>query len=115
MSDPSTALRVTPSSLRGDLRWYRSLYWRVALGLFAFLALMLAAQGALYLWMTDRVAGSMPARDPRRLAVLVASDIAAALAADPKLDLERYVQDQFGNVFQTFLVLMDDGRAVANH
>ncbi len=45
-------------------RWYRSLYWRIALGLFAFLALMLAAQGALFLWMTDRIAGSMPARDP---------------------------------------------------
>ena len=40
-------------------RWYHSLYWRIALGLFAFLALMLAAQGALFLWMTDRIAGSM--------------------------------------------------------
>ncbi len=70
-------------------RWYRSLYWRIALGLFAFLALMLAAQGALFLWMTDRIAGSMPARDPRRLAVLVASDVGAALSDDPSLDLER--------------------------
>ena len=61
-------------------RWYHSLYWRIALGLFAFLALMLAAQGALFLWMTDRIAGSMPARDPRRLAVLVASDVGAALS-----------------------------------
>lgn len=97
------------------VRWYRSLYWRIGLGLFAFLALMLVAQGALYLWMTDRIAGSMPARDPRRLAVLVASDIGAALSADPTLDLDQYVVNEFGNVFQTFLVLMDDGRAVANH
>ena len=96
-------------------RWYRSLYWRIGLGLVLFLALMLAAQGALYLWMTERIAGSMPARDPRRLAVLVASDIAAAIAADPALELERYVQAEFGNVFQTFLVVMDDGRSVANH
>jgi signal transduction histidine kinase len=108
MSDRSTRIADTP-------RWYRSLYWRIGLGLFAFLALMLAAQGALYLWMTERIAGSMPAREPRRLAVLVASDVAAALAADPQLDLETYVRDQFGNVFQTFLVLMDDGRTVANH
>ena len=63
-------------------RWYRSLYWRIALGLFAFLALMLAAQGALFLWMTDRIAGSMPARDPRRLAFLVASDVGTALTAE---------------------------------
>ena len=96
------------------LRWYRSLYWRIGLGLFAFLALMLAAQGALYLWSTDRIAGSMPARDPRRLAVLVASDVGTALADDPGLDLQRYVTAEFGNVFQTFLVVMDDGRVVAN-
>ena len=96
------------------LRWYRSLYWRIGLGLFAFLALMLSAQGALYLWSTDRIAGSMPARDPRRLAVLVASDVGTALADDPGLDLQRYVTAEFGNVFQTFLVVMDDGRIVAN-
>ena len=40
-------------------RWYGSLYWRIALGLFAFLALMLAAEGAIFLWMTERIAGSM--------------------------------------------------------
>jgi hypothetical protein len=115
MSDLSPRVAGTAGRPPGGPRWYRSLYWRMALGLVAFLALMLAAQGAFYLWMTERIAGSMPARDPRRLAVLVASDIGAALAADPALDLEEYVQGQFGNVFQTFLVLMDDGRAVANH
>jgi two-component system, OmpR family, sensor kinase len=96
------------------LRWYQSLYWRIALGLFAFLALMLAAQGGLFLWMTDRVAGSMPARDPRRLAVLVASDVGAALSADPELDLKQYVRDQYGYVFQTFVVIMQDGRIASN-
>jgi signal transduction histidine kinase len=101
-------------SERSGPRWYRSLYWRIALGLFAFLALMLAAQGALFLWMTERIAGSMPARDPRRLAVLVASDVGAALTADPSLDLAAYVRDQYGNVFQTFLVIMQDGRIVSN-
>jgi len=95
-------------------RWYHSLYWRIALGLFAFLALMLAAQGALFLWITDRIAGSMPARDPRRLAVLVASDVGAALSADPALDLKQYVRDQYGNVFQTFVVVMQDGRVASN-
>ena len=96
-------------------RWYQSLYWRIAVGLFAFLALMLAAEGALFLWMTDRIAGSMPARSPRRLAVLVASDIGTALAANPSLDLQQYVAEQYDEVFQTFLVIMRDGRIVANH
>jgi signal transduction histidine kinase len=95
-------------------RRFHSLYWRIALGLFAFLALMLAAQGALFLWMTDRIAGSMPARDPRRLAILVASDVGAALSSDSALDLKAYVRDQYGHVFQTFVVIMRDGRVASN-
>ena len=104
MSDPST----TP-------RWYRSLYWRLGLGLIAFFAVMLAAQGGLYLWITDRLAGSMPARDPRRLAALVGANISTELEANPALDLERHARDEFGGVLQTFLVLMDDGRTASNH
>jgi two-component system sensor histidine kinase BaeS len=95
--------------------WYRSLYWRLALGLFAFLALMLTAQGALFLWMTDRIAGSMPARSPRRLAELVAFDISAALDANPSLDLQAYRPEQYGETLQTFVVIMRDGRTFSNH
>ena len=102
MSDPST-----PSP-----RWYRSLYWRIGLGLLAFLALMLIAQGALFLWTTDRIAGSMPASSPQRLADLVASDISAALDDDPGLDMDQYVTEHYGNVFQAFVVVMRDGRTV---
>ena len=80
----------------------------------AFLAVMLIAQGALFLWMTDRIAGSMPANSPQRLAELVSSDIAVALADEPTLDLAQYVQDQFGHVFQAFVVIMRDGRIVVN-
>jgi two-component system OmpR family sensor kinase len=95
--------------------WYRSLYWRIGLGLIAFLALMLAAQGALFLWMTDRIAGSMPARSPRRLAELVASDLGAALAANRSLDIEPYLREQYGHALQTFVVIMRDGQILANH
>jgi len=98
-----------------ELRWYRSLYWRIGLGLLAFLALMLVAQGALFLWTTERIAGSMPAASPQRLADLVASDIGAALDDNPGLDLEQYVREHYGNVFQAFVVLMRDGRTVSNH
>jgi len=95
--------------------WYRSLYWRIALGLFAFLALMLTAQGALFLWTMDRVAGSMPARSPRRLAALVASDVSAAMNANPSLDLRQYLPEQYGETLQTFVVIMRDGRTFSNH
>ena len=76
----------------------RSLYWRIALGLFAFLALMLAAEGALFLWISDRLAGAMPARSPRQLAVLVASDVGAALARDANLNLDAYLREQYKDV-----------------
>src|SRR4051812_25302990 len=99
----------------GELRWYRSLYWRIAFGLIAFLALMLTAEAALFLWTSERIAGSMPARSPRRLAVLVASDVGTAIAANPSLDLEKYVSEQYAHIFQTFLVIMRDGRVASNH
>jgi len=97
------------------LQWHRSLYWRIALGLFAFLALMLTAQGALFLWMTDRIAGSMPARSPRRLAALVASDVSAALSVNANLDLVTYLPEQYGETLQTFVIVMRDGRTFSNH
>jgi signal transduction histidine kinase len=98
-----------------NLRWYRSLYWRIALGLIAFLAIMLAAEGGIFLWMTDRIAGSMPARSPRRLAALVASDLGTALASNTQLDIEKYIQEEFGRTLQTFVVIMRDGQILANH
>jgi two-component system OmpR family sensor kinase len=95
-------------------RWYRSLYWRIALGLFAFLVLTLVAQGALFFWMLEQTAGSLPARSPRRVAALVASDIATALSSDPNIDLSAYVLEQYGHVYRSFVVVMRDGRVVAN-
>jgi signal transduction histidine kinase len=94
--------------------WYRSLYWRVALGLFGFLTIMLAAEGALFLWMNDRIAASMPARSPRMLALLVASDVASALTTNPQIDLEAHIRAQYGSVLQPFVVIMRDGRVIAS-
>jgi signal transduction histidine kinase len=98
-----------------ELRWYRSLYWRLALGLVAFLVLTLAAQAALFVWLINETAGSMPARSPRRLAGLVGSDLTVALSTTPDLDLRAYVREQYGHVFQPFIVIMKDGRVISNH
>jgi two-component system OmpR family sensor kinase len=113
MSD--AAVNVPAGGAAGHRRWYRSLYWRIAVGLFAFLALMLAAEAALLLWVSDRMAGSMPASSPQRLAVLVASDVGAALARDASLDLDAYLKGEYGDVLQTFFVILRDGRMAANH
>lgn len=109
MSDPSGVPIVVEKPL-----WRRSLYWRVALGLFAFLALMVTAQSVLFIWIADRIAGSMPAGSPRRLAALVAADMSSELAASPDLDVSRYISDQFGGVIQPFVVVMRDGRVASN-
>lgn len=76
---------------------------------------MLAAEGGIFLWMTDRIAGSMPARSPRRLAALVASDLGTALSNNGQLDVETYIREQFGQTLQTFVVIMRDGQILANH
>ncbi len=93
----------------------QSLYWRIALGLFAFVALMLAAEGALFLWVSQRLAGAMPARSPRQLAMLVSQDVGAAMTRDPGLNLEAYLRTQYKDVAQTFLIALRDGRVVSNH
>ena len=93
--------------------WPKSLYWRLALGLFAFVALMLAAEGALFLWISERL--TMGSRSPRQLAALVSQDVSAALTRRPNLDLDAYVVDQYKDIVQTFFVVLRDGRIAANH
>jgi two-component system OmpR family sensor kinase len=95
-------------------QWYRSLYWRAAFALITLVALLLVAEGALFLWFTAGKAGAMP-RDPRQMAQLIASDIEASVARDQALDLTRHVADQYGHYFQTIIVVMRDGRLAANH
>ena len=50
-----------------ELVWYRSLYWRIALGFVALLATLLAAQGTAFLWLTGRAAEFLPGRSPDRV------------------------------------------------
>ena len=50
-----------------DPVWYRSIYWRIAFGFIAMLAILLLSQGLLFLWLTDRIFGAAP-RTPAQLA-----------------------------------------------
>jgi two-component system OmpR family sensor kinase len=100
---------------RTGMTWPKSLYLRLALGLFVFVALMLAVEGAGFLWVSERLARTMPGRSPRLLATLVSQEVGAALVSNPDLDIEEYIRDQFRNVAQTFFVAFRDGRVVSNH
>jgi signal transduction histidine kinase len=93
--------------------WYRSLYWRIAFGFVALLAVVLVLQVIIFLWLTDRIVGPS-SKSPQQLAANVAAEIAPDLAADPALTLEPYLRDKFGHIYQPFLVVLNDGRFGSN-
>ena len=93
-----------------DPVWYRSLYWRIAFGFVAMLAILLLAQGLLFLWLTDRIFGT-PARTPAQLAALVAEDVADELRERPGSDLDGFVREHFSRVYQPFLVIANGQHA----
>jgi signal transduction histidine kinase len=94
--------------------WFRSLYWRIALGFVAMLAALLFVQGMLFLWLTGRFALSTASRTPQQLADQVARELSDALTENPALDLQKIIKDRYGDVTQGFVVLMRDGRRAVN-
>jgi len=95
--------------------WYRSLYWRIAVGLVAVLALMLVSQGLLFVYFTYPQAGSIQSRTPAQLASLAASELSTALVQDPHTNIEQFVRREYGRAFQPVVVAMRDGRTAASH
>ena len=87
-SDPAVILTVwapatRPRMYSGTSPWYRSLYWRIAVGCVIPCADARGAGCALHL--DERPHRGLDACDPpRRLAVLVASDLSAALNTIPR-------------------------------
>ncbi len=94
--------------------WFRSLYWRIALGFVAMLAALLFVQGMLFLWLTGRFAVSTASRTPQQLADQVARELSDALTENPSLELQGFVTERYGDVTQGFVVLMRDGRRAVN-
>src|SRR4029453_5360832 len=86
-------------------RWYRSLYWRIALGYIAMLAALLLVQTSLAVWMTGRVWGRA-CRTPAQLADLVAQDLAEALSQSPAFDVNAHLHQKYGRGYQPFVVVL---------
>jgi two-component system sensor histidine kinase BaeS len=95
--------------------WYRSLYWRIALGSIAVLAVLLLAQAIVFLWMSGTIATTLLGQSPDRIAADAAREVAAALQKDPNTDIEEFVRDRYGSLPQPLMVVLEDGRAVRNH
>ena len=98
----------------GEQRWYRSLYWRIALGFVGFLAAMLVVQAIMFTWAVRYSGRSLPGQSPMRLAETVALDLGNALAQNPQLDLAKYIHDQYSQYTHPFFVLMTDGRYITS-
>ena len=95
-----------------DPVWFRSLYWRIAIGFVAMLAVVLSLQAGLFLWLTGRFAAS--SRTPQQLADQVARELSDALTDNPALDLEKHVRERYDDMTQAFAVILRDGRKAAN-
>jgi signal transduction histidine kinase len=96
-----------------DRVWYSSLYWRIGVGFVALLAVLLLAQGALFLWLTSGIWRSAY-RTPSQLAAAAAQDIQGELTRDPEVGLDGYVARRYRRPVQPFAVVLRDGRVGSN-
>jgi signal transduction histidine kinase len=94
--------------------WYRSLYWRIALGVVGFLAAMLIVQAILFVWVVSQSGRSLPGQSPVRLGMTVALDLASVLERDPQTDLARYVRDQYAQYTHPFFVMLPDHTVITS-
>src|SRR6185437_8453581 len=94
------------------MKWYRSLYWRIAVGIVAFLAVMLVVQAMLFVWTVSRSGRTLPGQSPGRLGIAVAMDLASTLERDPQTDLVHYIHEQYAQYTHPFFVMMADGRVI---
>ena len=96
------------------MRWYRSLYARVAVGSVAFLATMLVVQAVLFVWLVAQSGRTLPGEPPARLAMNVATDLSNVLDANPNINLAQYVKDQYALYAHPFFVMLTDGTLITS-
>jgi hypothetical protein len=94
-------------------RWYRSLYWRIAIGFVLSLAAMLIGQAMLFVWVLSRSGPRLPG-EPERFAQTVAIDLGQALESEPELDVTGYISDQYARDAHPFFVMLADERVFGN-
>ncbi|MBZ5559287.1 MAG: HAMP domain-containing histidine kinase [Acidobacteriia bacterium] len=96
------------------MTWYRSLYWRIAFGVVGLIAATLIVQAMLFVWAVSQTGRTLPGQSPGRLGLTVALDLANELSRDPKVDLARYVHDQYAPYTHPFFVMMADGTLITS-
>jgi signal transduction histidine kinase len=89
--------------------WYRSLYWRIALGFVCFLGLTLIIQAGLFLLVVVRAERdvSVPALDA--FASTVAAGVASEIEAHGMAGVEQHLADRYGSLPRPVWLVMEDG------
>ncbi|MGE3176189.1 MAG: ATP-binding protein [Vicinamibacterales bacterium] len=95
-------------------RWYRSLYWRIAVGFVLCLATMLVVQALLFVGVVSRSGPTMPGVPPDRFARTVAQELAQEFERDPAADIEAFLREQYGREAHPLYVILADGREFSN-
>ena len=100
---------ATSTSTRKPI-WQRSLYWRIVLGLGACITGVLAVQTVAVLVLLNHVPDSQRLNEFTRA---VASDLGAALEAEPHLDVQRYIDARYAKPLASlYIVLSRSGTIV---
>ncbi len=93
-------------------RWYRSLYWRIAIGFIVFLTATLLAQGGLFLWLSAQRDEALPPRLLGDLTRLVAEELTEAATRTPDADLADLARARFADLARPAALVLADGRVV---
>jgi signal transduction histidine kinase len=91
------------------VRWYGSLYFRVAASIVTFAGGLLLLQALLFMRAQERM--PLGNRPPNTVAAIVAADLQAALAENGAADLDRYLKTQYARTQPVYLVLADGSTA----
>ena len=92
-------------------RWYQSLYWRIGVGFVVFITAVLALQGGALVYLISRMEVG-PGRTPPEVTRLVARDLGEALTANPQLDIQSFLREEYeGRV--PLAAIMKDGRTIS--
>lgn len=97
-----------------DAAWYRSLYWRIALGIIVLLGVVLSAEAVFFVWVLSRARTAQPPAVPQYAARATALELEALLQQDPALDLDRFVRDRADALSRSLVLVWEDGRAFAS-
>src|SRR4029079_18355218 len=85
---------MPPMSEPRPVVWYRSFYWRIAIGFVATVAVVLALQAALFLWLAATNDNINMRAAPH--CARAGAELSSALEADASLDIDAWLAREYG-------------------